>query len=110
MNNDEKIACIKKINPFANFMIHEDGTVIYDPAHIGPMPAEAECESVLAEVQSEITAAAQIEQARVIERESNPFSSLTFDQAETWIDDNVTDLQSAKSAMKKIVRLILART
>jgi len=44
------------------------------------------------------------------EEASNPLSNITYEQAETWIDNNVIDLNSAKQAMKKIVRLIILRT
>ena len=44
------------------------------------------------------------------EEASNPLSNVTYEQAETWIENNVTDLASAKVALKKIVKLILLRT
>jgi hypothetical protein len=39
--------------------------------------------------------------------QSSPFKGLTPTQAEAWIDANVTDLASAKVALKKVARAIL---
>lgn len=51
---------------------------------------------------------AREQQEREDEKTSNPLTNLTFKQASTWIDNNVTDLNSTKTALKKIVRLLLA--
>lgn len=56
---------------------------------------------------------ADLAQAQAIKDEelsSNPLSNITLVQAEAWIESNVTDLASAKVAMKKLVKLILSRT
>lgn len=44
------------------------------------------------------------------EKESNALSNITLKQGDNWVETNVTDLASAKLAMKKLLRLILART
>jgi len=36
------------------------------------------------------------------------YKTLTPEQAETWIDNNVTNLASAKLAMKHMVKMIIA--
>ena len=38
---------------------------------------------------------------------SSVFAGVTPARAETWIDNNVTDLASAKNALKKIVKVLL---
>ncbi len=48
--------------------------------------------------------------AKQEERLNNTLVNLTFGQAEKYIDDNVTNIASAKTVLKKIVRLILSRT
>jgi len=55
-------------------------------------------------------AAAQAAQ-NIIDNENatNPLSNITFEQAETWIDNNVIDLATAKTALKKLARLIIIR-
>jgi hypothetical protein len=37
---------------------------------------------------------------------SNPLNNLTLAQALTWIDSNLTDLASAKVALKQIVKAL----
>ncbi len=37
---------------------------------------------------------------------SNPFDGITLAQALTWVDNNVTDLASAKVALKQIVKAL----
>ena len=39
---------------------------------------------------------------------NSPMANMTVAQAETYIDNNVTDLASAKAALKKIARMIIA--
>ncbi len=41
---------------------------------------------------------------------AHPLMNITRKEAAQWIDDNVTDLASAKTALKHIVNLILLRT
>lgn len=41
---------------------------------------------------------------------ASPISDVTFDQVEAWIDNTVVDLDSAKIALKKLARYVLART
>jgi hypothetical protein len=38
---------------------------------------------------------------------SNPIDNLTMAQALAWVDANVTDLPSARNALKHLVKLIL---
>ena len=38
---------------------------------------------------------------------THPFKSITPDQAEAYIDANVTDLASAKVVMKRMVRVLI---
>ena len=38
---------------------------------------------------------------------TNPLDNLTLPQATAWIDANVTDLPSARTALKNLVKLIL---
>lgn len=35
------------------------------------------------------------------------FAAITANQAASWIDDNVTDLISAKTALKRLVEMII---
>lgn len=73
---------------------------------IRQQPSEAELLAV--DVDSIIAA----EQAKVQETEdelvNSPLTSITYAQAEAYIDSQVTDLASAKVAMKKIAKLLLA--
>lgn len=75
--------------PSLSHVAQADGTWTLDPLMVAE---EAEAE------------------AKHVEKNTGQFANLTMAQAETWIDGNVTDLASAKNALKKIVRLILART
>ena len=76
--------------------------------HEDDLPTLAECETVWEILKAEyIEEQAEID-GKEAELVSNLLSNLTFAQAETWIDDNVTDLASIKLALKKITRLILA--
>jgi len=38
---------------------------------------------------------------------TSPFSNVTPAQAETWIENNVSDLASAKTALKKIAKVVI---
>lgn len=38
---------------------------------------------------------------------TSPFKNLTPDQADTWIQNNVTDLASAKIALRRIVKVLI---
>jgi hypothetical protein len=40
---------------------------------------------------------------------NNPLDGLTLTQALTWVDANVSDLASARSALKQIVKLIFVQ-
>lgn len=59
---------------------------------------------------SKYVAKKQKEKDKKDELANNPLANATFEQAETWVDNNVTDLDSAKEAMKTIVKLLIART
>lgn len=54
MNLEERLKCIKHINPKAHCVVWEGGIVKYDPAHIGVKPTLKECEAVLSVVQAEM--------------------------------------------------------
>lgn len=54
MNLEERLKCIKHINPQAHCVVWEGGVVKYDPAHIGAKPTLEECEKVLPVVQEQL--------------------------------------------------------
>ena len=76
--------------------------------HEDDLPTLSECEAVWEILKAEYTEEQVVIDGKAIELVSNTLSNLTFTQAETWIDDNVTDLASIKLALKKITRLMLA--
>lgn len=57
-----------------------------------------------------IVAATAYQEVKNEELVNGAMANLTMDEAETYIENSVTDLSSAKIALKRIVRLILART
>jgi hypothetical protein len=67
----------------------------------------AENQALKDQVEADAQAAQDITDAELA---SNPLVNITFEQAETWIDNTVIDLATAKIAFKEIFRLILART
>jgi hypothetical protein len=60
MDATEYLYCIKKLNPQASVVIwtNPDGTLTpaWDDSHVGIKPNEDDCQAVLTEVQSELTA------------------------------------------------------
>jgi len=54
MTAEEKLRCIKYINPKAHCVVWEGGIVKYDQAHIGAKPSTKECETVLPIIQKQI--------------------------------------------------------
>ena len=52
--------------------------------------------------------AIQLKEAKKKERTDNLLANLTFDQAESWIETNVTNIASAKTALKHLARLLIA--
>lgn len=54
MNTEERLKCIKHINPKAHCVVWEGGTVKYDPAHVGVKPTLKECKTVLSIIQEQM--------------------------------------------------------
>ena len=78
MKADERLYCIKHINPLAHCVVWQDGDrqwVAWDEAHVEAKPTLQECEAVLPQVQKELKkrdALARNKEAafhRLIERE-----------------------------------------
>lgn len=106
----ERLQCILRLNPNASVAVYSDGQIVYEKPHVGIRPTEEECEAVLPEVRASMAAKKLVLAEKTTELENNPLADLTFKQADTWIDSNVTNIASAKTALKHIVKLIYART
>ena len=102
---------IFKINPDAKFSVKGIDIDTCEILWIDTEEIDKETiKSSIIEVENEEVLKDEEQKTRYQELSNNVLSNLTMDKAEEWIDKNVTDMASAKIALKKIVRLILART
>ena len=80
-------------------------------AHIsGTKPSWADVLAQKPIIEAERAAVKAEVDLKATERDTNALANLTMEQADNWIDNNVTTVATARTAMKRIVRLILART
>jgi hypothetical protein len=106
MNIREKLACIKFINPGAECVVWEDGTVKYEEIHTGPKPTDEECEAVLSEIQSVFI----LERQRVEEiksgKETSGLKKITVQQAHDIIDNRINGATTAEEIKAEVAWLL----
>ena len=71
---------------------------------------EIELQWEITDLSPERVAVIAEQDAKDTERADSLLSNVTLEQGDKWIDTNVVDLASAIVALKKLLRLILART
>ena len=90
MKADERLECIKIINPDAHCVVWEGGKVIYDNAHVGKKPTLIECESVLTQARENIEL--RRSQGNEIWDELNDVT--TIKEIKDWLINNLKEIIS----------------
>ena len=77
----------------------------------GATVTQEEVDDLLAAHDGSVKSAAEVAQEKVDAARdgmrAHVFATVTADQAETWIENNVTDLASAKAALKQLAKAII---